>query len=470
MAASSSDESCTVPTDFDISSSTEDSNGKYCFTCERCPLCLAVKRAYYCKDCIVNGTFVHSPYLQNKESFFEKKSKLFHMKRERLLLLSKVSTEYEEKTTGEKIKMQIAECREKIIQLKLTIKDKKKEVEKIMNSVVEMKRECKSVRDGFPLIFKRISRIQNGTEKQAKATNQQKNELHALKIVTKNDIRLRVSELVQYIFPISRIRLDEPQEDSLNQETISALAEATQTAFVSGRWVYTENSRKLSYRIVEPLIPANGDYSAYCEYVEANRDLVPSTGVTQKQAHGIITALTYITQLVTVLSFYLDVWLPHRICHSDFCIQELSPKEFEGLVGKLNANVVHLCLSQNVNPEFLRAKRTAANLALLLDPTSCDLGRFEPMDVSFDLFIEDLNVEIDYSPDSDDEVESLGDWVKVEESFGISPRCISSVMGATKQTKHQNLPSDAMTSTAGGLVQSAAASFFSFLRAATGQK
>ena len=45
--------------------------------------------------------------------------------------------------------------------------------------------------------------------------------------------------------------------------TVSALAEARQTSYIRGRWVYTENAGELQYRIIEPTLPGNGDYSAY---------------------------------------------------------------------------------------------------------------------------------------------------------------------------------------------------------------
>lgn len=57
--------------------------------------------------------------------------------------------------------------------------------------------------------------------------------------------------------------LDFSDTDSMAQSTVTALAEARQTSYVRGRWVYTENAGELLYRIVEPTLPGNGDYSAY---------------------------------------------------------------------------------------------------------------------------------------------------------------------------------------------------------------
>lgn len=41
----------------------------------------------------------------------------------------------------------------------------------------------------------------------------------------------------------------------------------------------------------------------------------------------------------------------------------------------LNANVLYLCLTQNVDPSLLHPAQTIRNLLLLLDPNHSDLGR-----------------------------------------------------------------------------------------------
>ena len=51
--------------------------------------------------------------------------------------------------------------------------------------------------------------------------------------------------------------------DAMAMSTVSALAEARQTSYIRGRWVYTENAGEQQYRIIEPTLPGNGDYSAY---------------------------------------------------------------------------------------------------------------------------------------------------------------------------------------------------------------
>lgn len=52
--------------------------------------------------------------------------------------------------------------------------------------------------------------------------------------------------------------------------TVSALRDASHTAYVRGQWVYTDGSGEAQYRIVEPTLPCSGDYSAYNLWGECN--------------------------------------------------------------------------------------------------------------------------------------------------------------------------------------------------------
>lgn len=53
------------------------------------------------------------------------------------------------------------------------------------------------------------------------------------------------------------------ESDTMAVSTVSALRDASHTAYVRGQWVYTDGSGEAQYRIVEPTLPCSGDYSAY---------------------------------------------------------------------------------------------------------------------------------------------------------------------------------------------------------------
>jgi beclin 1-associated autophagy-related key regulator len=61
---------------------------------------------------------------------------------------------------------------------------------------------------------------------------------------------------------------------------------------------------------------------------------------------------------------------------SDFCGHEMTDTQFAHRVAKLNSNVLHLCYTQNVNPELLHPARTLHNILLLLNTEVSDLGRY----------------------------------------------------------------------------------------------
>lgn len=71
--------------------------------------------------------------------------------------------------------------------------------------------------------------------------------------------------------------------------------------------------------------------------VAANKDGVPggnSEGMEHNPAYNISAALTYTTQLVNVLAFYLDVRLPNKLCYR-YCRLERNIK----LVGFPSCNI-----------------------------------------------------------------------------------------------------------------------------------
>ncbi len=65
----------------------------------------------------------------------------------------------------------------------------------------------------------------------------------------------------------------------------------------------------------------------------------------------------------------------YALFFSDFCAKYLSERKFMKCVTFLNANIVMLCLSQNVDPSLLQPAQTIRNLLLLLNPAHSDLGR-----------------------------------------------------------------------------------------------
>lgn len=141
----------------------------------------------------------------------------------------------------------------------------------------------------------------------------------------KRRIRQNIQKLIKFIFPLSQVI---SKSDSVLHgadifdgiaDTVSALADATHTAYIRGRWVLQDSQSELQHVIVAPSLPGNGDYTAYNDWVATTKDGVPNppgaaeTLTSTNGAYRISAALTYTTQLTHLLSYYLDVRLPFKL-------------------------------------------------------------------------------------------------------------------------------------------------------------
>lgn len=206
--------------------------------------------------------------------------------------------------------------------------------------------------------------------------------------------RDHIEKLVKYIFPISQAvsnRSSFSSSDGESKNTINEISEATRTAYVRGKWILQDSFGEIQHIIVAPALPGNGNYSAYNDWAT----VTPATDVTsggknnedpsknmasRNPAHTIAGALTYTTQLLQIMCYYLDIRLPYKVSYSDFCTTALSEAQFNRKVTRLNANILYVCYNQGCRLNDLRPTHTLENIQKLLNPTHACLGRFGPMD------------------------------------------------------------------------------------------
>jgi len=357
-----------------------------------------------------------------------------------------------------KIKLisEIDDHKERIRLLKCLIKKSQEEIAQKKTLIAQL--TCaneKSLTNTLPLYREKVSRLQGFVIHHNNDVASRRQRLLEVHEELKKVIKTRIHELVKYIYPISVVQPSRSQDSS---GTVSALSEAATMAYMCGRWVTTDLSGQLHHCIVAPTLPASGDYSCYNDWVSASKDGVPMTNiesVDQNQAYNISAALTYTTQLVSVIAFYLGIKLPNKLCYSDMCSNTLSESKFARRVSRLNLNVLHLCLSQNVPPELLHPSQTLQNILHLLEAP--DLGRIGPVDVEpvVARALEDqLRVNLDTSSD-DSGSEEDSDHLPLE--WEAVPHVSYSEMSPGPSHTHT-------TSVAGGLVTSAAQSLASFWR------
>ncbi|KAK9508183.1 hypothetical protein O3M35_007903 [Rhynocoris fuscipes] len=461
MTSSSGDSA--APLDFLISSSCED-NSKIEVETEECPLCSKPQRRFTCKSCVASGNFLHSSPICS-DRFTDKKFKLLLFKQEKLKAQQLIESRLEPHLKVAQIECDINVTKERIGIIELLIKEKKKLITEKKEQIRELVEHNGKKAGKLPLYEGRVNKLKGFVKNESVLLKEQGDILRSAQQELKQVRRTNIEQLVHYIFPISVVKPNCSHEE--DSDTVSALEEACHTAYVQGKWVLTNNvSSELQYCIVAPVLPSSGDYMAYNDWVAANKDGVPAATNTFdfNPAYNISAALTYTTQLVNMLAYYLDVRLPSKLCYSEFCTNELSKEKFTKRVARLNWNVIHLCLSQNVDPSRLKPECTLGNILTLLDLNYSDLGRSGACNVDAigARTLEDglrpaLEVASD-TEDSEDDSEHLSyEWEAVA-NVGLPE---------VDAGPSQNLSSQQMSSTsiAGGLLNSTAASIASLWRA-----
>lgn len=117
------------------------------------------------------------------------------------------------------------------------------------------------------------------------------------------------------------------------------------------------------WKIVAPLLPAND--SLLYSYVASSETLSSSM---ISPLHTILGGLTLTAQLLCQIASCIDIIFPKRSSMTDFGLNTPSNEyQFIKRLTKLNINVVHLCLSQNLSPDQLKPTEGLHNLAQFLD-------------------------------------------------------------------------------------------------------
>nr|DBA14374.1 TPA: hypothetical protein GDO54_005355 [Pyxicephalus adspersus] len=298
--------------------------------------------------------------------------------------------------------------------------------------------------------------------------------------------RSHILELTSVIFPLGEVRnvtrdpadVSFENDNAMTSSTVSKLAEARRTTYLSGRWVCDDHNGDTSISIAGPWItlPNNGDYSAYYNWVEEKKSVQGPEMERNNPAYTISAALCYATQLVNTLSHILNVNLPKKLYNSEFCGENLSRWKFNRAVNKLNSNILYMCFSQHMDQELLHPLHTLRNLMYLVSPDSENLGRSGPFEISADLedsmeFVDPSGAgESDESGDehiSDEETDLGTDWENLPSpKFCDIPSQPLEMLDSESTMMSQPIAS----SSAGGMISSAAASVTSWFKAYTGHR
>lgn len=346
---------------------------------------------------------------------------------------------------------EITECSERIRTLKYLIQEKREAVRKAREELEIAKEKNKTRETRLPRYRERVEKLASYVNNNMRSEiTQRRAKLELKKASLKTVVQKNIENLVEFIFPIVKINPTSKSTEEEESEMVSALAEASKTSFFRGTWVLMDSSGELHHQIVAPTLPGSGDYSAYMA-VE-NENGVPITDqIGSNEAYNIGAALCYTTQLVNLLAFYLDVILPKKVSYADFCVRDLTQRQFHRKVAWLNANVLYLCFSQGMDSVLLNPKHTLNNLLNLVQ--HADLGQSGPFQVDSGLI---LSLECEDSGgdfwEGDGSDEDEGDQFPWEWEAIPLVACPESNPGAMSSTQ-------ATSSIAGGLVTSLASMF-----------
>lgn len=414
MSRTSSDESINAPNlRFHVSSSSEDvyrDSTRHTNPEEklglryRCPVCSKSQhhQNFHCCSCVRNGYIVHSNVAgcTQKENLFEKQQKYIKIKGGLKDLNNRYEKYMREQRSSENLQCEIKQKKKRIQLLNRLVSEKEMFLTKRKEQRDQWSKGNFNKRKqlpNYPLKVKALGDyVLDRYEKINKLRERHTGLLDKVQQITRHDI----NELIKYVFPISEVVLK--NEKRLNPvagvvrgteqcgvfgvtgkndcETMEQLADAKNNSYIRGKWVFHGSGiSEMQYLIVASSLPANGDYTAYLDWLSDNKDDVPKNernevAPSRISAFRIIGALTYTTQLTELLSFYLNVRLPFKVSYGDFC-RKLNEEQFLRKVSRLNSNIMYLAYTQQVQLRNLNENHTLENILAILDVEKSNLGR-----------------------------------------------------------------------------------------------
>ncbi|XP_054653137.1 beclin 1-associated autophagy-related key regulator isoform X2 [Dunckerocampus dactyliophorus] len=367
--------------------SVDDAEGLY-VAVERCPLCSTSRRRLTCARCVQAGDFAYLDARNTERCVFryaDKMARLKTLKEEEQRLQQSVVRAMHRKLESDETKWKMMACTIKMEQLKEALVCAHEEVKSDKELLLRSQDECQRLQRRAGRHQLKQDKIERHNRRLGELLERRKHELHERLSQLAALRRDHIVELSAHIFPTreekacSRDPADVAAEcdTALTSSTVSELAEARRTTYLSGRWIWDDQNGETSISITSPAVtlPSNGDCSAYYSWVEEKSTNQEPELDHINPAHTISAALCYATQLITILSHILDVNLPKKLCNSEFCGDNLSRYRFTRALNKLNTNLLHLCFSQHVDSDKLHPHHTLRNIMFLVSPSNANLGR-----------------------------------------------------------------------------------------------
>lgn len=335
----------------------------------RCPVCEKPMRTFYCAKCIQKGHFVTLDTPPNATNI---KPSEIDLQIKRGSIPERHNSELVDEQTREEelLQIKLRTLVKRTEALKSLYKDEKLKLEETENLLKENKRQLDLEKKSNKSKESKIELIKRYITSRKASVKKRKHVESVLLDDLKQHASRRIFQLINDVFPIEEVNLMEQNSSLVNMEASPLLT------FSDGS--YHQIEQQTAYSIVEPWLPANGDYNAYSLWINDNQDHIPapiSDFSERNPAFRIGAGLAFTTQLVKNIASYLDVILPARLETETFNRELLNDLHFSYNVAKLNANVIHLCVTQGIDVSLLNPPRTLKNLMFLFNLNLSDLGR-----------------------------------------------------------------------------------------------
>lgn len=441
---------------------------------KKCHLCLHKSHTFFCEDCVEKGNFTHST-ARYPERFADKKLKFYGLTEQLKEYNKRIEEKLKTRNSAMEMKHLSCKVRERIKLLQMSMEEKTSKIMQSEENAKKLSEEVTEQRARQPRMTERIQKMLKFRNQYEDRIKTKKSTLEMLNSSLMKVKQENIQFLLRYIFPVNKISEIKRNEEQ-SQSSSPNSSEAQQLTCLKRHWVVPEN-QDTEYKILDAMLPANWNYSDYVTWssVAIKNNETPSVeSIYNNPVNRIIAALTYTAQLVAVLAFFLDIRMPKNICYSEFGGADLEEEQFLVKVAKLNINIIHLCLSQNVSSAFLLPTSPLQNLMYLFNPQTSELGRNVPVEIQAELFeamtqsFKDLNFSI-LEEEEDDVHLDNEEWETVSNDPSFEPFIVPA-QGSTTIVNSQVGPptlrpsqNPQTTSIAGGLISS-------LWKAATGQR
>lgn len=233
-----------------MAESVDDAEG-LCVAVERCPLCGTSRRRLTCARCVQSGDFVHLNG-RGSERYIEKLERLKKLKEENEQLQQRVIEAMDKTLQADEMKWKLMTCKMKIQQLKEAValgndqlKNDKDLLARSQEEAQRLQRRAGRHQEKRDKIERHNKRLLDLKEKRSRELSSRLEQLGTVR-------REHIQELTSHIFPLKEDKhnrdLADPALDpdsSVNSSTVSELAEARRTTYLSGRWVWDDQNGNL---------------------------------------------------------------------------------------------------------------------------------------------------------------------------------------------------------------------------------